>query len=144
MSQPIITLAEARSKGLTRYFSGKSCKQGHISERYVSTHNCLECLVANDARRYALHHTPEISKRKHIWTKYRLRPDDVLRMYEKQKHQCGVCLKDLSLSEVNIDHDHVTNKVRGIVCFHCNLMLGHARDNVETLARAITYLKQSA
>jgi hypothetical protein len=40
----------------------------------------------------------------------------------------------------HIDHCHETGKVRGVLCPPCNLMLGYARDNVDTLRRAIDYL----
>jgi len=39
----IITRAEAKEKGLKRYFTGKPCKHGHISERMVNNGGCLEC-----------------------------------------------------------------------------------------------------
>ena len=39
----IITRAEAKEKGLTRYFTGKACKHGHISERSVGGWHCIEC-----------------------------------------------------------------------------------------------------
>jgi len=40
----IITRKEAIEQGLKRYFTGKPCKRGHISERFVSTCNCIECI----------------------------------------------------------------------------------------------------
>ncbi len=42
----IISRSVARSLGVPRYQTGKQCKQGHISERYTSTGNCLACLAA--------------------------------------------------------------------------------------------------
>ena len=39
----IVTLSEARSSGLVRYFSGKPCKHGHIAERYTNKSSCCEC-----------------------------------------------------------------------------------------------------
>jgi hypothetical protein len=38
---PIVTRAEALARGLTRYFTGKPCKRGHISER--SDRWCIAC-----------------------------------------------------------------------------------------------------
>lgn len=38
-----MSLAEAKTQGLTRYFTGIPCKHGHIAERMVSTRGCLVC-----------------------------------------------------------------------------------------------------
>ena len=44
MDMEIITKAEARDKGLPRYFTGKPCKNGHISPRYANGSGiCIEC-----------------------------------------------------------------------------------------------------
>jgi hypothetical protein len=43
----IITRKEAKEQGLKRYFTSKSCKHGHVSERRVSTGHCLGCFEAN-------------------------------------------------------------------------------------------------
>ena len=44
--------------------------------------------------------------------------------------------------EFFIDHDHTTKKVRGLLCLWCNTVIGFAKDNIETLKNAITYLKK--
>ena len=38
-----ISRQEAKAKGLTRYYTGKPCKRGHVAERYVSNGHCVEC-----------------------------------------------------------------------------------------------------
>lgn len=35
--------ADAKAAGLKRYFTGKPCKHGHVSERLLSDRNCLAC-----------------------------------------------------------------------------------------------------
>ena len=40
----VIDRKSAKEFGLTKFFSGKACKQGHFSERYVSTGGCLSCI----------------------------------------------------------------------------------------------------
>lgn len=69
--------------------------------------------------------------------------DDIWRY---QGGQCAICKTEIGRpSEVgvttHIDHDHDTGKVRGLLCPHCNLMLGHAKDNPETLRTAARYLE---
>ena len=34
---------EAKEKGMKKYFTGKPCKHGHISERRVSCGGCIQC-----------------------------------------------------------------------------------------------------
>ena len=40
----------------------------------------------------------------------------------------------------NIDHDHETGEVRGLLCRGCNVALGAVRDSVTTLVAMIEYL----
>lgn len=42
----------------------------------------------------------------------------------------------------SLDHCHDTKVFRGILCMHCNSLLGYGRDNPEILAGAIEYLKR--
>lgn len=37
------TPTEARALGVLRYFTGRPCKHGHLSERLASTRGCCEC-----------------------------------------------------------------------------------------------------
>ena len=39
----IITRTEAQAQGLTHYFTGTPCRNGHVSVRGVKKWNCLEC-----------------------------------------------------------------------------------------------------
>lgn len=67
-------------------------------------------------------------------------------MLESQSNLCSVCDADLSklpVKNVHLDHNHQTGKVRGILCSHCNLMIGHARDNSTNLRKGADYLDAS-
>ena len=59
-------------------------------------------------------------------------------LMEKQGNRCAICGREVDLV---LDHDHGTGKNRGMLCNLCNLLLGHAGDNVERLQSAIDYLK---
>jgi hypothetical protein len=40
----IITRKEAKEQGLKFYFTGKTCKHGHVSKRHVDNAGCVECM----------------------------------------------------------------------------------------------------
>jgi len=40
-----------------------------------------------------------------------------------------------------VDHDHETKIIRGLLCDNCNVMIGHAHENIEILKNAIKYLE---
>lgn len=42
-----------------------------------------------------------------------------------------------------IDHDHLTGKIRGLLCHRCNTALGHVSDSIETLQALIDYLRNN-
>ena len=48
----LVTRKDAIAKELPRYFTGKSCSKGHISERYTSNKTCCDCgnTTANKAK----------------------------------------------------------------------------------------------
>ncbi len=75
--------------------------------------------------------------------KYGLTPEDVNEMLEEQNGLCGICRKALDVAiprSIHVDHCHKGGRVRGILCQDCNIMLGNAKDNPETLRRAADYL----
>jgi len=49
----VISRKEAISLGLSRYFTGKPCGNGHIAERIVCDHRCVECRRQASRLRYA-------------------------------------------------------------------------------------------
>lgn len=53
---------EAISNGLSRYFTGKPCKHGHVAERYVCG-GCVECVTTSAAAWHAAN--PAKVKEKH-------------------------------------------------------------------------------
>jgi len=42
-----------------------------------------------------------------------------------------------------MDHNHVTEEFRGWICQTCNIGLGHFKDSVQGLEKAIDYLKRT-
>ena len=75
---------------------------------------------------------------------YGLLPEDYERMLEEQGHCCAICKgQQNSLSRYfDVDHDHVSNKVRGLLCNRCNQGLAKFKDNPESLILAADYLRK--
>lgn len=46
------------------------------------------------------------------------------------------------MKKPQVDHDHNTNKIRGLLCSRCNMGLGFFDDSIEGLTKAINYLKK--
>ena len=44
---PFISRKQAKEQGLKHYFTGKRCKNGHITLRRVSDYKCIKCDVIN-------------------------------------------------------------------------------------------------
>ena len=55
---------------------------------------------------------------------------------------CGVSATELK-RELNVDHNHETNNIRGLLCHHCNIGLGNFRDSTTLLSVAIEYLERT-
>jgi hypothetical protein len=43
-------------------------------------------------------------------------------------------------ARMDIDHNHITKQFRGIICHHCNVILGFAKDSAAVLRQAADYL----
>lgn len=92
--------------------------------------------IANNTDRHAA-----TQRRGALKTLYRLSLADWFALMEQQGGICPICeTDDPGGRNWHTDHDHETGEIRGILCGRCNLMLGHARDNVGILRAAIEYL----
>jgi hypothetical protein len=89
------------------------------------------------------------AKISHLKTRYGISLDDYQNMLDTQKNCCAVCftaLKENAKNKnlVHVDHCHEKGGVRGILCRSCNLLIGHASDDVNILRAAIKYLEGHA
>jgi len=72
---------------------------------------------------------------------YGLKTGERESMEETQEGKCSICLT--KPKKLFVDHDHVTGKVRGLLCRHCNFGIGHFKDNIAYLKSAIEYLEKN-
>jgi hypothetical protein len=64
---------------------------------------------------------------------------DYNRILERQGGVCALCDQTSDVA-LQIDHDHATGQVRGLLCHKCNKALGLVNDNHVVLARAVAYV----
>jgi hypothetical protein len=96
-------------------------------------------------------HKPMSKHRKDYLINYRLNYkfnitiDKYNKILSDQNNCCNICKKhkDEFKNNLHVDHCHNTGKIRGILCFECNILLGKAKDNINTLNNAIDYLNNN-
>ena len=77
---------------------------------------------------------------RHLKWRYGITKHEKDALFISQGSKCKICDAIESTQRWHIDHDHKTNKIRGILCFRCNHLLGNARDDVNVLRNAMNYL----
>ena len=75
----IITRKEAIKRGLKKYFTGKPCKYGHVSERFVSHFRCVMC-KSETAKAYQRENKEKIAEYKKT---YRQENKEKIAAYDK-------------------------------------------------------------
>ena len=74
---------------------------------------------------------------------YGIDVEDYERMLFEQDGVCYICKEAPSKRALDIDHDHKTGKVRGLLCSNHNRALGLLGDDIILLLRATEYLVKS-
>jgi Recombination endonuclease VII len=68
---------------------------------------------------------------------YGISPKEFDQLMLDQDGKCAICKVQ---GATHLDHDHKTNKVRGILCRWCNSGLGYFHDDFNRLLAAMEYL----
>lgn len=166
----IISRRDALAAGLTRYFTGKPCKNGHAAERYTSDGRCVVCSMERNREH---RQKPGVKERlREHQREYQQKPKGKKRIREYQQEywqrpgvkerrrhnkyckngtiptrpmpdfcECRGCIPDKR--GLVIEHCHKTNKFRGWVCGNCNTGIGMLGDTVEGLMHAVEYLRRA-
>ena len=89
---------------------------------------------------------PEKRRNGYLKKTYGITIEKYKEMLAAQNFCCAICKNTTTGTTRNwhIDHCHLTGVLRGLLCHHCNLMLGNAKDNPSTLRAAIEYLERAA
>jgi uncharacterized protein YlaI len=105
------------NKGRTEFYRDHKNKSGLFAA-------CKPCIIST---RY--------------FTKYNKTEGELKKLFKKQGSKCEICRRKLSWGTKHVDHDHLTNRLRGFLCSDCNTSLGKLGDTLEGVMRAVKYLQ---
>jgi hypothetical protein len=111
-------------------------------------YECKECSRARITRHYYAKKAALSSEEFRDWMhdknlrkKYRLSLSQYQVLCEKQHYCCALCGR---WKPLQVDHNHITGKVRGLLCIDCNTSLGKlSLDSVDATTLLLTYLQGS-
>lgn len=121
-------LEEARARGRASYHK-------HKAKRQASSHAWYEANKETLARRRES--SRYVKKDQDLRRLYGLTLKQFEEMSAAQGHRCKVCREPAPLV---VDHDHQTNRVRGLLCTPCNRSLGYAKESPARLRALADYL----
>jgi hypothetical protein len=144
---PPLSLSERRKLYSQKYLNsdkGKATKE-KISKNPWHVRNREYRKIKDKEYREKNRDKEKIRSRKQQIKLYGLTEDDYNRMFLEQEERCAICNAHQSEFEksFHIDHCHKTNKVRGLLCRNCNVGLGHFKDSIELMDKAINYLNKN-
>lgn len=133
-----------------------TCKTEKSEDRFnKATHSkdglfnqCKDCRKKTMERRTKEERHQEYLKNKtnqldrDLFKHYGITRNQFNEMRIKQDFLCAICGRHESESHkgLHTDHCHQTKKIRGLLCSACNMGLGHFKDNVTLMTKAIKYL----
>ena len=112
---------------------------GDQSKTGGRNYECKECTKA----RVKKNHDPDRARDRHYRRNYGISLADFNRMVLSQGSRCACCGTDKPGGKHEqwcVDHDHLTNEVRQLLCKDCNIVLGIVDDSPEHLQRLIAYV----
>lgn len=99
------------------------------------------------ARRRLLRATPaskQKARAQQLRWRYGLRKHEFTEILASQGGRCAICRATAPGSrDWHVDHDHVSGRVRGLLCSPCNTFIGLAKEDPDVLRQAAQYLDES-
>jgi hypothetical protein len=87
------------------------------------------------------------ARRLRLKQSYGITIEDYDRMLAEQGGGCAICggqetrRNQYGPHSLNVDHDHATGRVRGILCTNCNQGMGLLGDSIERIEKTLEYLR---
>ena len=101
-------------------------------------------LCAKEYHRLRYISNPDYDRNANLRSKYGLSRADYDEMVEEQNGVCAICASPPigRFKYLSVDHDHVHGYNRGLLCSTCNLGIGHFKEDIELLRKAVVYLEE--
>ncbi len=116
--------------------------------------NARRAARENLAKRGGRKRTPEEAKihgrRQSLRRNFDLTPEEYDDMFQDQNGLCAICLRPertkaskstSTPKRLAVDHDHASDRIRGLLCASCNTGLGLFEDRFDLLEAALDYLR---
>lgn len=86
---------------------------------------------------------PEKTKERHLKRTYGITLQEYNDLLQKQQDLCSTCKTHKSAFDydLHVDHNHITGKVRGLLCGDCNRAIGMLKDSTTIVSNVLDYLK---
>lgn len=131
-TKPLDAFSAHKSGALGRHPACKDCRNVQAKNYYAARHDEILEIKRERRRRTG-------ADRKHT---YGISPEQYQAMVAAQDGRCAICDRTPADGVLHVDHCHTTDKIRGLLCRHCNLALGNMRDDISSLRKAIAYLER--
>ncbi len=83
------------------------------------------------------------ARRRHLGRKYGITHEQYEAMLAAQGGVCACCgTSESGRDKWLVDHDHTTGRVRGLLCFNCNIGIGKLGDDEAGILRALAYMQR--
>lgn len=115
-------------------------------DKYTKTGYAAICKQCKDKKR------KEYCESHPGWTKdcslrqiYGINLEQYNMLFTQQQGKCAICDTHQSefIKALEVDHDHTTQKIRGLLCHKCNKALGLLGDSSELIRIALKYVESS-
>jgi hypothetical protein len=78
---------------------------------------------------------------RHRRRKYNIDEKTFIGMVEAQGGKCLIC-GEIPNKNLSVDHNHITGKIRGLICNSCNIAIAKAKDSPILLRAMADYLEK--
>lgn len=101
---------------------------------------CKKCLLAHHRQNNQSPKGKARQRASKLKCRFGISINDYNKMFQAQGGVCAICGKPPGDTRLAVDHDHVTDEVRGLLCVKCNVALGLINDDIDILASMASYL----